>query len=201
MKERADVRPSEDVISPAALVIADSPKIAIHRSNFYKQLLAYPKVTKIGLGVLDQAGMPLHDEHIVPSESFSGFLVGSNDLPTELIEDARIEIISPVLREGPYRWRGIYEGKAINFSMNDLEFKSSVLNEIVSFQHGSAIDCLLKIRRKIDDSGNEAISGYDVTTVVRKIDGQISTETVQGKRYKWESAAVASQQSLFDQDG
>jgi hypothetical protein len=57
------------------------------------------------------------------------------------------------------------------------------------------------VRRKLDEAGNEVIDGYEVATVMRKVDGQLSVETAQGKRYKHEKNVTAYQSSLFDTTG
>lgn len=93
------------------------------------------------------------DESTVPRADFIKFIQASNNLPVEPIEDARIEIVAPVLKEGDYKWKGAYDGQAISFTMGDEVFKSSVLLGDVSFQHGSTIECVLNIHRKFDEVG------------------------------------------------
>ena len=110
-------------------------------------------------------------EHLVPRSEFRLYVLVDNSLPVETVDGANIEIVAPVLKEGNYKWRGIYEGEAISFSMTDAEFKNAVLLEKVSFQHGSCINCVLQIYRKFNEIGDVEITGYSVVTVLEKTDG------------------------------
>jgi len=116
-------------------------KVAARKSNFYKSLSEYSKVTGVGLLPLDKNNKPTADENYIPQSDFKNFIIFTNTLPTEIIDDAEIEIISPVLKEGNYRWKGMYQDMPISFTMNDVEFKDSVMREEISFQHGSIIQC------------------------------------------------------------
>ena len=61
----------------------------------------------------------------------------------------------------------------------------------------TTIECVLNIHRKLDEIGEIVITGYSVETVILKVDGQISEETPQGKRYKYEKKQLESQGDLF----
>ena len=179
----------------AAGLLEGDLRIATRRSNFYRNLINYDKVTGVGFTALDPSARP--DESTVPRADFIKFIQTSNNLPVEPIEDARIEIVAPVLKEGDYKWKGVYDGQAISFKMGDEVFKSSVLQGDVSFQHGSTIECVLNVHRKFDEVGEVVITGYTVATVVSKIDGGSVHETIQGKRHKLSKQRAADQRSLF----
>lgn len=187
----------KETIDAASNAISGHLKVAARKSNFYKNLAGCEKVTGVGMLPLDKNNKPTADEKFIPRSDFRKFIIFTNDLPAEIIEDAKIEIISPVLKEGKYNWKGMYQGSPISFSMTDADFKNSVLREEISFQHGSVIECVLTIHRKFDEVGDVVITGYSVATVIRKTDGVTSFETVQGKRYIAHKKFKKDQQSLF----
>lgn len=188
----------KETMIAASDAIGSSLKVTARKSNFYRNLAGYEKVTSIGMARLDRSNIPTAPEKVIPRSDFRKFIIFTNELPTEVVEDARIEIISPVLKEGPYRWKGLYQGTAISFVMRDRDFTNSVLRKEISFQHGSIIDCILSIHRKFNEVGDIGITGYSVETVLKKADGGISLETVQGKSYKAYKKLIEGQKDLFD---
>lgn len=186
-----------NIIESASNAIEGNLKVAVRKSNYYKNLIKYEKVTGIGLTPLTKDFVPTEKEKIVKKSEFSKFVLPTDRLPIEVIEDANIEIVSPVLKEGNYHWKGIYQGTPINFTMIDEEFRNSVLREEVSFQHGSIIECVLNIHRKLNEIGEIVITGYSVVTVIKKTDGAAVIETVQGKRHIARKKLAESQMGLF----
>ena len=83
----------------------------------------------------------------------------------EIDEDATIEIISPVLNNSKYKWRGIYHDEVIEFSMKDKEFKNKILSEDLQFGSNNILSAKLEIRKNIDEDDNEKISSYAVLEV------------------------------------
>lgn len=188
--------PNTASVSQAADALEDDLKIVTRRSNFYRVLLTNEKVTAVGVTPLpDEAAV--RQEATVQRHDFIRFVQPTNRLPTEVVDGAQIEIVAPVLKEGNYQWKGIYEGEAITFAMGDEEFKASVLSQKVSFQHGSTIECVLNIHRKFDEVGDVVITGYTVGTVLSKRDGERTEQTPQGKRHKFTKAQAAGQGILF----
>ena len=118
-------------------------------------------------------------------------------MPALIFDDAKIEIISPVLKQGDYKWRGIYNGDPISFTMSDSDFKQDVMLKKVSFQNGSTIECVLTVARKLNEVGEVVPVNYTVGTVIEKVDGETRFQTVQGKRYKFHKKEMASQGFLF----
>jgi hypothetical protein len=174
--------------------LQSNPKIATRRSNFYRNLLQYNRVTGVGFSGPPLDKSPDQQEQVVYRTDFFRYVLLTDELPDEVVEGAVIEIVSPVLRAGNYLWKGIYEGTNINFAMNDDQFKSSVLNGKESFQHGTAISCVLKISRKLDGVGDLVITGYSVSTVLSKVEG---SEMLVVRRCKSQLAAV-DQGNLFE---
>lgn len=196
-RELKDGEVQDETADAAASTISNNLKIAARNSNFYKNLAGYEKVTGVGMLPLDKDNQPTAVAKYVPRSDFHKFILFTNNLPTEIDDDAQIEIISPVLKEGNYKWKGMYQDIPISFSMNDPEFNNSVLREEISFQHGSIIECVLSIQRKFDEIGDVVITGYSVSTVIRKTDGATSFETAQGRRYKAHKKFNEDQQDLF----
>lgn len=197
-KELEDVA-SEETISKAAKTIGNSLKIIKRKSNFYSHLERYSKVTNIGFSALNDNFMPVIKEKVVPRSDFSKFILSTNKLRSDEDENAIIEIISPVLKEGRYKWKGVYKEKIISFEMQDSSFRDAVILDNIPFQHGTEINCVLIIHRELDEVGEIKITGYSVTTVILKIDGDKSLETVQGKKYLHAKKMADSQGELFNE--
>ena len=196
-KEAQQGIPSQETIEGVAKAVEQNFKIQTRRSNFYRALSSHEKVTGIGFSAIGQDGQPIEQEKFVPRADFKKYVLTTNELPFEPIDGAFIEIVAPVLKEGSYKWRGIYEGELIKFSMTDAEFRKSVLNEEVSFQHGSGINCVLHIFRKFDELGDVVITGYSVVTVIEKTDGTSTYETPQGKKHRAYKKYIENQANLF----
>jgi hypothetical protein len=169
---------TDKTIAKVAESLEINLKVVTRKSNFYKQLNRYNKIDKIGLTALNSQGSPIADERIVLRNNFRNFIIHSHNLTPVIVEDALVEIIAPVLKEGRYKWKGVYEDESISFSMNDKYFNLDVLNEIISFKHGTTIECVLLIHQKLDETGEIQITGHSVSTVIRKIDSGAELETL-----------------------
>lgn len=196
-QEIADREPKPETIKKAAKSIELNLKIQSRRSNFYRHLSNYEKVTAVGFSAVDSFNNDVIPERQVTRSDFNMYVLADNSLPTETVDEATIQIVAPVLKEGNYKWKGLYEGKPISFSMTDAEFKNSVLLGKVSFQHGSGINCALQIHRKFNEIGEIEITGYSVVTVLSKTDGSHMHETPQGRKYRAYKSFVQNQQDLF----
>jgi hypothetical protein len=163
-----------NVLSLGTFVMQTDVKFATRRSNFYKALLPYSKVTAVALGAVK--GVTPVQEHIVYREEFRTFVMTSDKQPTEVVEDALIEIVAPVISGGNLHWKGIYNGETISFAMRDKAFKDMVKRRQISFQSGDAIKCMLNVERKVDMLGDIIVTGYSVVVVITHIDGTTTTE-------------------------
>jgi hypothetical protein len=188
---------SVKTVEKVAEALETNLKIVTRKSNFYKQLNRYNKVDKIGFSALDSNNCPVSDEHTVFRNNFKNFIIHSHNLTPIVVEDALIEIVAPVLKEGRYKWKGVYDNEAISFSMNDKDFNFDVLNEVISFKHGTTIECVLLIHQKLDETGEIQITGHSVSTVIRKIDSGEELETLQGKKYIFNKKQTEAQTDLF----
>jgi hypothetical protein len=186
-------------IENATFIINNDIKVQKHKSNFYKNLEGYRKVTKIETTALSEGNEPIDEPIPVERPDFGKFILTSDEMPSELDDLAVIEIVSPVLTNTNYKWKGIYKGEPIDFSMKDKEFKDSVISDKETFKNGTYIECVLEISRKVSDFGEVKNSGYSVLTVIKKDDGISQVITKQGKRYLDEQDAKKRQLSLnFD---
>lgn len=188
--------PSPETIERTAQHLSNNLKIIKRKSNFYAALSKKQEVSKIGFSVLNANFVPQTDERQVERRDFRKYVLNSNKLRAEEVE-AEIEIVSPVLKDGNYKWKGIYNDQPISFDMLDLVFKDMVLLDNIPFQHGSSIICILRIGRELDEVGDVKVTGYAVTTVIEKIDGSTSIETSQGKKYRHAKKYIEGQGTLF----
>lgn len=176
----------------------ENQKIVTRRSNFYRILLnANLEVSRVGFSRLDNDHKTIGDEIIVPRTEFIYFIQRSNKLPTEVDENAQIEIVSPVLREGKAKWKGIYNEEVINFFMGDRIYKSAVLAKQISFKNGDVLTCVLEIHKELNEVGEVVVTKYVVRTVLDKIENGVLTETQGGKKYRRQKKIQDSQGSLF----
>ncbi|WP_028116248.1 hypothetical protein [Ferrimonas senticii] len=188
---------TKETVNNIVEIVDNNHKIVTRKSNFYKKLNNTHRVTKIGVNGLDVEGKDAFDEVIVDRKEFERFILHSNSLPMIIENEAVIEIISPVLRTGKHKWKGIYNGESINFSMKDNDFKNDVLTKKFSFTHGAAIKCVLHIHRKLDEVGEVVITGYSVDTVIENGHEGTFLETTQGKNHRHLKSLIDSQQDMF----
>ncbi|WP_321308643.1 hypothetical protein [Marinifilum fragile] len=183
-------------IEQTLFIINSDIKIKKHKSNFYNTLSKYHKVTKIETTTLNKNNEPINDPIEIVRNDFPNFILTSDDLPSVTDESAIIEIISPVLKRGKYKWKGLYDSQTIDFYMKDKLFKESVIQNKEPFKNGTYIECVLEISRKVDEFGEVKNSNYSVLTVIKKDDGIATVLTKQGKRFKAEKLAILQQLSL-----
>lgn len=184
---------------PKRLSLQMDPKVNKRRSNFYKQLITYERVTAVGVRWLPD-DQPTPEERIISRLEFSGFLLATDTLEPEVTE-AVIEIVSPVITEGDIQWKGRWNGQTIAFAMDDKAFKDAVFHKQIKFQHGDSIRCVLESERKLDEGGNPKVKGHRVLTVLDKIEsGGKAYETPQGRRKRFEDKHADGQAGLFGHD-
>lgn len=167
------------------------------KSNFYETLENYPKVKRVSYTISDNQRDILSKEKSVSKEEFKKYILVTDDLEPLEVEEAVIEIISPVLKKGRYKWSGYFNGEPINFYMKSNEFKTLVQNGEIEFKNGSSINCFLSIRKKVDNEGIEKIVGYDVIRVNFYFENEKPIETNEGKKYRREREADERQFKLF----
>lgn len=200
-KLKNDLRKDEELeyVEPHGIIsdFNSQLKILTHKSNFYSKLVEIKKITKIKTIALDNYDKPIDTGQTVERKDFNKFILHTDILEPETDEHAEIEIISPVLKKGNFKWKGIYQDEVITFYMKDSEFKNNVISGSIPFKNGDFLECILEKSRKVDSLGEINITGYSVNIVVRKIDQNEATETPQGKRYWRTQKNKKKQQNLF----
>lgn len=167
------------------------------RSNFYDLLRKYQKVKSFSITLTNEAKKSLTEEHQVGREDFKNFIVQSNAVAPQVVEQAQIEIISPVLMKGKHKWRGMYNGSAISFVMKSDDFMEMVQSGKVEFKSGSTILCTLQIEKKINGAGAERIIGYNIVSVNSYSEGGKTIETPEAKQKQKQNTVSKRQLDLF----
>ncbi len=193
-------KPNERLVKTAVAIFNFDIKVVKYRSNFYNKLAQYSKVNKIETTAFkdkNEKGVV----SVVNKADFDKFILQSDDLTPEFDEEAVIEIISPVLKMGKYKWRGIYlkTNESISFYMKDHEFKQHVVADAIPFQNGSKIMCELEIERRINEIGEIEKHAYSVILVSEVFNSDQKIETEHAKRIKRERDEL-SNQTQFDFD-
>ncbi|KAA6324641.1 hypothetical protein EZS27_026053 [termite gut metagenome] len=179
--------------------IEENNVIAKKRSNFYETLEKCPKIKQFSISIENTEKVSFSEEKIVNKNDFKEFILVSDDLEPIENDEAIIEIISPVLKKGNYKWMGIYNGEKISFNMKSNEFKTLVQVGKIEFKNGSSINCLLSVRKRINNEGIENIVGYDVIRVNQYFENENPIETPEGKKYRQQKEAEKLQMKLdFD---
>lgn len=187
----------EDIAHIAAQKISKNLKVTKRKSNLYTHLNNNSKIERISINALDGSNKLIHQERFVDRKVFKDFILSTNKLRAEEDEDAQIEIISPVLKDGNYKWKGIYNDQPISFNMHDQKFKESIFIDGLKFNAGSSIVCVLRTNRELDEVGEIKIKNYSVPTVIEVLNGQNSHVTTQGKSHKHAKKMYDSQSDLF----
>lgn len=181
----------------AMAYLSAEPRFNVRRSNFYKTLLPYAKVTAFGMGVKKAKTSP--EEVVVGKRDFIKYVLRTDKLEPVVVEEAVIHITAPVIDGSNVKWKGILDGEAITFAMKDEAFKSMVMRREVSFQNGNAIRCRLLVERKLDELGEVDITNRTVEVVIEKLDATGNAfETPQGKQQRFFDKHANDQQPLFN---
>lgn len=167
------------------------------RSNFFEALEKYPKVEKVSIIIENKEKQPITKEIFISQINFKEYIIVSDDLQPIQIENAIIEIISPVLKKGNYKWRGIYNGETVSFNMKSPEFKTLVQTGKIEFKNGFSIKCNLEIERKLNNNGEEFITNYNITSVLGYFVNDKPMETNEGIKYRRQQEADKRQLSLL----
>lgn len=179
-------------------LLSASPRFCKCKSNFYEAVRGYPKVIKFTLRELNENNRSRSGSLEVKREQFDYYILRSDELPSVKDNKATIEIISPVLKDARYRWKGIYNkgGETIDFYMCDEDFKKDMFDEKIAFKSGMCIDCVLEIQRKMSELGEVVNISYTVETVIRTRFDKMEIITPQGKRHLRKLEAEKKQLTL-----
>ncbi len=174
-------------------------KIIKLKSNFYRQLSSCEKVTKFAVQRVNADGEYSGKANTINRKRFDTYMLIADTLKPETDEAAVIEIISPVLKTGSYKWKGIYvqTGKIINFYMKDEAFKNEVISQSIPFKNGTRIECTLESTRKMNEFGTEVVTGYSVLVVTKKLDDEVAMEMPKVRTTPKKKEAELKQLDLF----
>lgn len=174
-------------------------KIIKLKSNFYRQLSSCEKVTKFAVQRINAEGKYTSKANTINRKRFDTYMLIADTLKPETDEAAVIEIISPVLKTGSYKWKGIYvqTGKIINFYMKDEAFKNEVISQSIPFKNGTRIECTLESTRKMNEFGTEVVTGYSVLVVTKKLDDEVVMEMPKVRTAPKKKEAELKQLDLF----
>jgi division protein CdvB (Snf7/Vps24/ESCRT-III family) len=199
LKERERDEDAKVDLQNVAVIFRNNLKIIKLKSNFFRQITACEKVTKLSVQLVDVLGAESGKPAIVNRKRFDSYMLVTDTLKPEQNDTAVIEIISPVLKTGNYKWKGIYAqtGRIINFAMKDNDFKNDVINQSIPFKNGTRIECVLESTRKMNEFGEVVVTGYSVLTVNKKLDDNVVIETPQGKTVKKKKEGEMQQLDLF----
>ncbi|APD05574.1 hypothetical protein UJ101_00021 [Flavobacteriaceae bacterium UJ101] len=170
------------------------------KSNFYEYLENYPKVRQVSYSISDHNRTTRSKEIPIEKKRFKKYILHSDELEPIEVNEAIIEIISPVLKKGKYKWTGYYKDQSISFTLKSIEFKTLVQNGKVEFKNGSSINCLLRIHRKMNNEGIIKITNYEVLRVNHYFEKEKTIETQEGFQYRKRKEGNHTQYSLFKDD-
>ncbi|MDH7460138.1 hypothetical protein QEG73_02570 [Chitinophagaceae bacterium 26-R-25] len=172
------------IIDKIVVNINQTHKVQVFKSRFYKTILKESKVYQISSVELDDNYNPTSIEKTIERGKFEKQILETEDLKPVTIEDANIEIVSPVLSHGNMKWKGIYNAKVFSFDLVDSDFKNSVLNRQYSFSNGTSIKCRLEITSTLDENGEELIKEAKVFEVQEVSDGKETHITKKGRHLR-----------------
>jgi hypothetical protein len=189
--------PVSEVTSRAVAVLQADAPVIYHRAAFYRKVIAVEKVTQLSFSASGQNGVVV-PEIVIPSSDFPKYIISSDELPTVRDESAKIEILAPVLKGGRIKWKGIYDGRTIDFYMRDEEFRKAVESREIVFKSGDMIECVLEMERRISEVGEEEMGPYAVTTVVTRYEDGREIKTQQGVSYRARRANEKAQMKFWE---
>ena len=199
IKEHEKDDDAEIDMESAAALFRSNLKIIKLKSNFYRHVTNCEKTTKVSVQQLKGDNSTVGKAGTVLRKKFDTYMLVADTLKPETDEAAVIEIISPVLKVGNYKWKGIYlsTGRIINFAMRDDDFKNEVINQGALFKNGTRIECILDSTRKMSEFGEVTVTGYSVSRVNKKLDDAASVEIAHAKPAKKKKEPEIQQLDLF----
>ena len=181
--------------------IESNAQLRISRSNFYEILNEYDRLDSVEFLEEDEQKNKVIVYQRIPQIDFEKYIIQQDTLEDEVVENAMIAIVSPVLSKNTknIKWRGYYNGELVPLIMKSEEFVTSVDEGLIEFKNGFIIKCNMRIERekKKDD---EEKRRYIVTEVISYVINEKVFETMVGKRYKQAKKDEADTQYLpFDE--
>ena len=108
LKSKSENEIDEELVKKVVELLMINYKIVWRRSNFYRKTANYKRIYKISnQRLLD--GETVGNEREIPQKDFYNFILSSDELPQDEINEAVIDLISPVLKSGNFYWKGFYQ--------------------------------------------------------------------------------------------
>ncbi|MEQ8475272.1 hypothetical protein [Fulvivirga sp.] len=165
----------DDKLKDSVELVNTNYKISWRKSNLYKKLQNYRKVEAIEIQRFNNE-IPINPPRHIPRKGFHNFILKSDDLPDLIITKAEIDVISPTIKPGKFRWKGFYNTEIITFEMNDFAFKNQVLHGDIHFSNTFSIEVEMTQKRKIDQDGSVKVTNTYVNRVIATIEYGKRTE-------------------------
>ena len=181
--------------------IESNAQLRISRSNFYEILNEYDRLDSVEFLEEDEQKNKVIVYQRIPQIDFEKYIIQQDILEDEVVENAMIAIVSPVLSKNTknIKWRGYYNGELVPLIMKSEEFVTSVDEGLIEFKNGFIINCNMRIERE-KKKHDEEKRRYIVTEVISYVINEKVFETMEGKRYKQAKKDEADTQYLpFDE--
>lgn len=140
-------------------------KIIWRRSNFFKKLTLNKDIKNIAINKLYNF-IPSPDETVLRLGDYEQFILFNEEIPDIKNQEVSIDLISSVLKNGNFPYKGFLNSQIINFIMEDEKFKKLVFEGQIPHTNKVKIKVILNHARKIDDTGLIKITKYYVSKVL-----------------------------------
>lgn len=160
---------NQQIVVDSVELVNKNYKISWRKSNLYKKLNNYQKIDSVEV-LRHQEEKPVGNPRKIPRQEFSKFILRTDELPKLELENAIIDVISPAIKRGNFRWKGFFNNEIINFLMDDFEFKSQVLKGGIHFSNKFSIEVTMTQDRKINQDGNVITTNSIVHKVIASIE-------------------------------
>lgn len=182
LKAKNENEIDEELIKKVVELLLIDYKIIWRRSNFYKKMTFYKRIYKISSRRLFNGEEVGHEREISQNE-FYNFVLLSDVLPKNEIEEAVIDLISPVLKTGNFFWKGFYNNDIVNFQMTDPNFKLMVQHGQIPLNNKVILNTVLVQDQKIDENGEVKVTKCAVTLVIKYSVNGTEHITPEGQQY------------------
>ncbi|MEE9361117.1 MAG: hypothetical protein V3U92_00800 [Cellulophaga sp.] len=160
---------NKKIVADSVKLVNKNYKISWRKSNLYKKLNTYHKVDSVEI-LRYEDEKPVGKPRKTPKQDFSKYILKTDELPKLELENVIIDVISPAIKRGNFRWKGFYNKEIINFLMDDFPFKTLVLNGNSNFSNKYYIEVEMTQTRKINQDGDIKATNTIVHKVIASIE-------------------------------
>ena len=120
-------------------------------SSYYNHLSKEDKIVKVETTLTNNNDVNDSVTFTVHKNNFQDKVIKQDIQKNKtIITSTTLYVVTPILINGfPDRWKGIYNGENILFTINDNEFLDQVYNREVKFESGTSLTCDLEITENI----------------------------------------------------